>query len=78
MPLDSVQPPSPVHILRLHRQPVTAIFISEDNERIFTSDSSGRVIVTSARSMRAISDWQAHTNSILGIEEIENIIITLA
>ena len=61
--------PTPLHLLRFHTSPVTALARSNDNERIYSADSSGRAVVTSARSLRAITIWNPHSDSVLGIEE---------
>ncbi|KAF5345317.1 hypothetical protein D9758_008486 [Tetrapyrgos nigripes] len=71
-----MEPPSPKHLLRSHPNPITALHFSDDNERIYSSDSSGLVIVTSTRSLRAITSWKAHSDGILGVEEWENSVIT--
>ncbi|KIK95219.1 hypothetical protein PAXRUDRAFT_827218 [Paxillus rubicundulus Ve08.2h10] len=68
--------PSPLHILRIHQQPVSAVFISSDNERIYSGDAKGRVVITSTRSLRAIANWAAHTEGLLGIEESRTLVIT--
>nr|GAT60869.1 WD40 repeat-containing protein [Mycena chlorophos] len=72
----SVPPPSPTHLLRSHSADASALFFSDDNERLYSGDASGRVVVTSTRSLRPIALWQAHTDSILGIQEWDTNIIT--
>ncbi|KAL4064499.1 WD40-repeat-containing domain protein [Scleroderma yunnanense] len=62
-------PPSPLHVLRTHSDPVTTIFCSTDNERIYSGDAKGRVVLTSTRSLRPTASWLAHTDALLGIEE---------
>ncbi|KAJ3566141.1 hypothetical protein NP233_g7182 [Leucocoprinus birnbaumii] len=75
----SVPPPAaPSHLLRLHSHPINTLAFSPDNERIYSGDSSGLVVVTSSRSLRAISKWEAHSSGLLGIEEWEDQIITYA
>ncbi|KAF8551384.1 WD40 repeat-like protein [Imleria badia] len=69
-------PPSPLHTLRIHQQPVLTVFISSDNERIYSGDGKGRVVITSTRSLRAIADWEAHKEGLLGIEECGDHVIT--
>ncbi|KAJ7227068.1 WD40-repeat-containing domain protein [Mycena pura] len=69
-------PPSPTHLIRAHSVDVSALFFSDDNERLYSGDASGRVVVTSTRSLRAIVTWSAHTDSILGIEEWGTRIVT--
>ena len=71
-------PPTPQHILRSHSSPITALSVSGDNERIYSADASGKVVVTSTGSLRAITQWNAHTDSILGVEEWDDHIITYA
>jgi hypothetical protein len=51
---------------------------SADNERIYSGDTSGLVVATSTRSLRAITKWQAHSEGLLGIEEMEDEVITYA
>ncbi len=69
-------PPTPLHLLRFHTSPVTALARSDDNERIYSADLSGRAVVTSARSLRAITIWNPHSDSVLGIEEWDEFILT--
>ncbi|KAL0577938.1 Astra associated protein 1 Asa1 [Marasmius crinis-equi] len=68
--------PSPIHLLRIHSTPVSVLHISEDNERIYSGDSSGQVACTSSRTLRVITSWKAHTDGLLGVEELGNEIIT--
>lgn len=72
----AIPPPSPLHTLRVHQQPVLALFVSSDNERIYSGDGKGRVVVTSTRSLRAIANWEAHKEGLLGIEEYGDNVIT--
>lgn len=69
-------PPTPIHLLRAHTSSVTSLSFSDDNERLYSGDSSGLVIVTSTSSLRAIASWNAHTDSLLGVEEWGDRIIT--
>jgi ASTRA-associated protein 1 len=71
-------PPTPQHILRSHSSPISALSVSGDNERIYSGDASGKVVVTSTGSLRAITQWNAHTctDSILGVEEWVDHIVT--
>ena len=71
-------PPTPQHILRSHSSPISALFTSGDNERIYSGDASGKVVVTSTRSLRAITQWNPHSDSILGVEEWDSYIVTYA
>lgn len=74
----SIEAPStPLHVLRTHKDPVNTLFCSRDNERIYSGDAKGRIVIWSTRSLRPIADWLAHTDAILGAEELgENQIIT--
>lgn len=75
----SVPPPAaPAHLLRLHSHPINSLAFSEDNERLYSGDTSGCVVATSTRSLRAIAKWQAHTDGLLGIEEWGDEVITYA
>jgi WD40 repeat protein len=69
-------PAAPTHLIRSHSSDVTALFFSDDNERLYSGDASGRVVVTSTRSLRAIVSWLAHTDSILGVQEWGSRIVT--
>jgi hypothetical protein len=73
----SVPPPTPSHILRSHACSISALYISPDNERLYSGDSSGLVNITSTRTLRATSSWKAHSDSILGVQESANLIVTL-
>ncbi|TDL25682.1 WD-40 repeat-containing protein [Rickenella mellea] len=76
MPSSKPPPPVPAHILRTHSSPVNTISFSEDNERLYSGDLSGTVIVTSTRNLRSLSKWKAHADGLLGVEEWGNSIIT--
>ncbi|KAI9568290.1 WD40-repeat-containing domain protein [Boletus coccyginus] len=69
-------PPSPAHILRVHRHPVLAVCVSSDSERVYSGDGNGRAIITSTRSLRTIADWRAHREGLLGVEECGEHVIT--
>ncbi|EGN98932.1 hypothetical protein SERLA73DRAFT_168506 [Serpula lacrymans var. lacrymans S7.3] len=69
-------PPSPVHLLRSHFSPVNVLSFSNDNERLYSGDTSGLVVITSTRSLRAIASWKAHSDGLLGVEEWDAHIIT--
>ena len=69
-------PPTPKHLLRSHGAPVSVVWISDDNERIYSGDAEGTVVITSTRSLRAIAHWKAHTDGLLGVQEWEGSIIT--
>ncbi|KAL5526418.1 ASA1_1 [Sanghuangporus sanghuang] len=68
--------PSPSHILRIHAAHVIAVSFSVDNERLYSGDTSGDVVVTSTRTLRPIVSWRAHTDGILGVQEWASNIIT--
>ncbi|KAG1779217.1 WD40-repeat-containing domain protein [Suillus placidus] len=68
--------PSPIHLLRSHSSAVSTLFISTDNERIYSGDSAGQAVVTSTRSLRPLASWKANTDSLLGVEEWGSQIIT--
>lgn len=76
--MNSPQSPSPTHILRSHSTPLATLSISDDNERIYSGDASGLVVVTSTRSLRAITSWKAHTDGLLGVQEWGQHVITFA
>ncbi|KII85233.1 hypothetical protein PLICRDRAFT_116623 [Plicaturopsis crispa FD-325 SS-3] len=69
-------PPSPTHLLRSHSSPLSALSFSADNERIYSGDASGLVVITSTRTLRAMASWNAHTDSVLGVEELGDQVIT--
>ncbi|PIL35721.1 hypothetical protein GSI_02451 [Ganoderma sinense ZZ0214-1] len=62
-------PPIPKHLIRSHTSQVNVVCFSDDNERIYSGDFDGTVVVTSTRSLRAIATWKAHTDGLLGIQE---------
>ncbi len=68
--------PSPSHIIQVHRSQVATVSFSKDNERIYSGDVTGTVVVTSTRSLRSIAAWKAHSDGILGVEEWLPCIIT--
>ncbi len=72
--------PTPFHIGRTHasysQSQVNALFISEDNERVFSGDGKGYVTCTSTRTFRPIVVWQAHTDTILTLCEWDGKVIT--
>ena len=71
-----MQAPSPSHVLRAHAAHVTAVSISADNERLYSGDTSGNVVVTSTRTLRPIASWRAHTDGVLGVQEWATNIVT--
>ncbi|CCM03104.1 uncharacterized protein FIBRA_05224 [Fibroporia radiculosa] len=62
-------PPTPIHILRTHNAPLAAVSFSADNERLYSGDGAGTVVITNTRTLRPLAVWQAHTDAILGIQE---------
>ena len=69
-------PPSPTHTLRSHTSPVNALYVTEDNERLYSGDSSGTVIITSMKTLRPLAKWPAHKEGILGVEEWDEVVLT--
>lgn len=69
-------PPTPKHLIRSHGASVNALYISDDNERIYSGDAQGTVAVTSTRTLRAVAHWKAHNDGLLGVQEWEGSIIT--
>ncbi len=69
--------PSPVHLLRQHR-PITALFISEDNRRIYAGDSGGNVSITLSLTLRQFAHWKPHASSVLGVQPWGDKLITYA
>ncbi|KIP11199.1 hypothetical protein PHLGIDRAFT_100170 [Phlebiopsis gigantea 11061_1 CR5-6] len=69
-------PSAPTHLIRTHLAAVNAVWFSEDNERLYTGDADGSVVITSTRSLRPLANWQPHTNGILGVQEWEGKVIT--
>ncbi|KAI0779107.1 WD-40 repeat-containing protein [Irpex lacteus] len=68
--------PTPLHLLRTHLAAVNCLSFSSDNERLYSADADGHVVVSSTRSLRLLAQWKAHTNSILGVQEWEGQVIT--
>ncbi|KAI0300842.1 WD-40 repeat-containing protein [Russula brevipes] len=68
--------PPPLHIIRSHSSAISTLFISGDNERIYSGDISGLVVITSTRSLRPLASWKAHTDGLLGVEEWGKHVIT--
>jgi len=61
--------PPPLHTIRSHNSAISTLFVSADNERIYSGDISGQVVITSTRSIRPLASWKAHTDGLLGVEE---------
>ena len=68
--------PPPLHIIRSHTSAISALFVSGDNERIYSGDVSGLAVITSTRSFRPLASWKAHTDGLLGLEEWGKQVIT--
>ncbi|KAK7683445.1 hypothetical protein QCA50_013277 [Cerrena zonata] len=68
--------PNPIHLLRPHSSRINALWFSEDNERLYSGDTSGMVIITSTRTLRSIASWKAHDEGILGIQEWDDSVLT--
>jgi ASTRA-associated protein 1 len=77
-----MEPPTgPSHLVRAHCAsgaiPITSLYVSLDNERIYSADASGLVVVTSTRSLRPLFTWTAHASaSVLGVQEWGDAVIT--
>lgn len=69
-------PPSPAHILRTHKAQINSVCFSDDNERLYSADLQGWVTLTSTRTLRPLARWQAHTDSVLGVDEWNETILT--
>ena len=69
----STPPPSPKHILRNHRYQITSLHISDDNERLYSGDITGLVVLTATRTLRALATWKAHVSAILAVREWEGV-----
>ena len=69
--MPSPPPPSPKHILRSHRDQITSLHVSVDNERLYSGDITGLVVLTATRTLRALVAWKAHVNAVLAVEEWE-------
>lgn len=69
-------PPSPSHLLRTHSEPVNAVWFSKDNERLYSGDAQGHVVITSTRTLRSLASWKAHDDGILGLQEWDQHILT--
>lgn len=75
-------PPPPARILRSHTAQINTIVFSpvdlegRTNERLYTGDADGIVIITSTRTFRALASWKAHEKGLLGIQEWEDSVIT--
>ncbi|KAI0661582.1 WD-40 repeat-containing protein [Cubamyces menziesii] len=69
-------PPTPKHLIRSHAAQVNVLHISNDNQRIYSGDAAGTVVVTSTRTLRALATWTAHADGLLGVQEWEGRVIT--
>lgn len=67
--------PSPAHILRMHKAQINCVAFSEDNERLYSADLEGWVTLTSTRTQRPLARWQAHSDSVLKVQEWDEAII---
>ncbi|QRV75179.1 WD40 repeat protein [Ceratobasidium sp. AG-Ba] len=74
--MPSQTPPPPFRTLRTHTAQINTLQFASDNEYIIAGDASGRVTVTSTRTWRPVADWTPHTDSVLGVQEWEDKIIT--
>jgi hypothetical protein len=62
-------PPDPIHVLRSLLAQASHLSFSPNNERLYAATITGRVIVTSTRTLRPIADWVAHEGGVLTIQE---------
>ncbi|CEL55924.1 ASTRA-associated protein 1 OS=Verticillium albo-atrum (strain VaMs,102 / ATCC MYA-4576 / FGSC 10136) GN=asa1 PE=3 SV=1 [Rhizoctonia solani AG-1 IB] len=69
-------PPLPFKILRIHNVQINTLHFSRDNKHLLVGDSSGRVSIISTITFRPVADWNAHTDSVLGVEEWDGKILT--
>ncbi|PVG04431.1 WD40 repeat-like protein [Serendipita vermifera] len=72
----SASAPSPTHILRTHKSQINCVAFSKDNERLYSADLNGWITLTSTRTMRPLARWQAHSDSILGVQEWDQSIVS--
>jgi hypothetical protein len=63
----------PKHILRSHGDQIASLYISDDNERLYSGDITGLVALTATRTLRALVSWKAHANAILTVKEWEGV-----
>lgn len=69
-------PPTPIHLLRPHSSRINTLWFSDDNERLYSGDTSGMVIITSTRTLRSIASWKAHNEGLLGVQEWNDSVLT--
>ncbi|KAG8798026.1 ASTRA complex subunit, partial [Serendipita sp. 399] len=68
--------PTPLHIIRSHQAQINCVVFSEDNERLYSADIEGWVVLTSTRTLRPLARWQAHTESTIAVQEWNEFIVT--
>lgn len=68
--------PNPLHILRTHKAQINCVGFSKDNERVYSCDLEGWVTMASTRTLRPLARWQAHSDSVLKVEEWNEMIVT--
>ena len=74
--------PCPKRIIRAHTAQINVLEFSprdlegEVNERLYSGDGDGRVVITSTTTHRTLASWRAHQAGILSIEEWNDSIIT--
>ncbi|KIO34044.1 hypothetical protein M407DRAFT_13649 [Tulasnella calospora MUT 4182] len=75
-------PPPPIRVLRSHAEQINSVSLSsldpegKANERLYTGDADGLVVITSTRTFRALASWKAHDKGLLGVQEWEDSVIT--
>ncbi|KAL7420469.1 Astra associated protein 1 Asa1 [Cryptotrichosporon argae] len=72
----STPAPIPLHTLRTHRTPLSALHFGAGNALLYAGDQDGWVSVTDTRARRAVCFWRAHDGGILGLEEWDGQLIT--
>ncbi|KAG8899800.1 ASTRA complex subunit [Tulasnella sp. 408] len=78
----ALSPPPPIRVLRSHAAQINAVSLStldlegKTNERLYTGDADGLVVITSTRTFRALASWKAHGNGLLGVQEWEDSVIS--
>jgi ASTRA-associated protein 1 len=74
--------PSPKRILRVHSAQVNVVRFSpldlegKVNQRLYSGDADGRVVVTSTSTNRTLASWGAHSAGVLSIEEWDQFLMT--
>ena len=67
--MPTLPPPSSKHILRSHKDQITSLYVSDDNERLYSGDTTGLIVLSATRTLRALVSWKAHEQSVLAAKE---------